>query len=121
MEEGGVIAFAGEQPCDAGIGVHRCRCEDEGFYEHGYAAEYRRHAVDGFLSVGKGIREGEALSDELVYVGRVSLVGAAVEVFVQSPDVFPSETLDDDDDDVRPRVEGCKGVTGKGIEGVGRD
>ena len=100
VEEGCLVAVLGQQSADAGVRVHRGRCEDEGFHKHRDAAQHRGHAVDALTAVAERMTEHQTFLDERVDAGRVALVAAALQVAVEGADVFASEALDDEDDDV---------------------
>ena len=100
MEEGCLIALVIQQTGDAADMVHGGWCQEEGLYEHGDAGEDGGHAVDTLTTITEGISEGDTAGDEVIDEGCVALVVTLLKGTVQGTDIFASEALDNEDDDI---------------------
>ena len=96
VEEGCLIAFAGQQSCNAGVGVHRCRREHKRLNEHRNATKHGWHSVDALAAVAERMFEDKASGNNRVDVRRVALIASPFQIFVQCTDIFAPEALDDE-------------------------
>ena len=94
MEESGGVALVRQLAGYAADVVERVAGDKEGFDKHGYAGEDGGHTVDALAAVGVGMAEGEAVGDERVEEGGIA------GVVVVCTEVFLTEALENDDDDV---------------------
>ena len=96
VEESRLIALLVQLAGQSAQVVERGGGEEKRFDKHRYRRKHRGHAVDALAPVGKGVLVGGALPDERIEEGGYALVASAFELWVERPDKFLAETLEND-------------------------